>query len=166
LAAEIADGVMGHAIWSVRWATKDGPDAIKRGLARAGKQRSDVEVNLWPLVMISSDRAGAIEDSRATIAFYAGMAQYEEYFAAHGFRKEAQRLQAGVKQGDYIGVAHLVPDEMVETFVTCGQADEVRKKIEPLWEIADSLCPVPAPYGLPAQKVLAYGGALASTFYG
>ena len=110
--------------------------------------------------------AEAINDSRATIAFYAGMTQYEEYFAAHGFRKEAQRLQEGVKRGDYLGVAHLVPDEMVEAFVTCGPADDVRKRIEPLWDIADSLCPVPAPYGLPAQKVLAYGGAIASTFYG
>ena len=93
------------------------------------------------------------------------MAQYEEYFGTHGFRKEAQRLQEGVKRGDYLGVAHLVPDEMVETFVTCGPVDEVRKRIEPLWDVANSLCPVPAPYGLPAQKVLAYGGAIASTFY-
>jgi probable F420-dependent oxidoreductase len=165
LSAEIADGVMGHAIWSIRWATNEGPGAIKRGLARAGKRRSDIEVNLWPLVMINNDRAEAINDSRATIAFYAGMAQYEEYFGAHGFRKEAQRLQEGVKRGDYLGVAHLVPDEMVETFVTCGPVDEVRKRIEPLWDVANSLCPVPAPYGLPAQKVLAYGGAMASTFY-
>jgi probable F420-dependent oxidoreductase len=166
LAAEIADGVMGHAIWSLRWATNEGPDAINRGLARAGKERSDIEFNLWPLVMINNNRKEAIEDSRATIAFYAGMAQYEEYFAAHGFRKEAKQLQEGIKRGDYVGVANQVPDEIVEAFVTCGPADEVRKKIEPLWEVADSLCPVPALYGLPAQKVLAYGGALASTFYG
>ena len=166
LAAEIADGVMGHAIWSTRWATNEGPEAIKRGLARAGKRRSDIEVNLWPLVMINNVRTDAINDSRSTIAFYAGMTQYEEYFAAHGFRKEAQRLQEGVKRGDYLGVAHLVPDEMVETFVICGPAAEVRKRIEPLWDVANSLCPVPAPYGLPAQKVLAYGGAIASTFYG
>ena len=116
--------------------------------------------------MINNDRTEAIDDSRATIAFYAGMNQYEEYFAAHGFCEVAQRLQDGVKRGDYLGVAELVPDERVEAFITCGPADEVRKKIEPLWEVADSLCPVPAPYGLPAQKVLSYGGAIASTFYG
>ena len=166
LAAEIADGVMGHAIWSIRWATTEGPEAIKRGLDRGGKQRGDIEVNLWPLVAISNDREEAINDSRATVAFYGGMAQYEEYFAAHGFRKEAQQLQEGVKRGDYIGVSPLVPDEMVEAFVSCGTADEVRKKVEPLWDVADSLCPVPAPYGLSGEKVMAYAGAIASTFYG
>ena len=35
-----------------------------------------------------------------------------------------------------------------------------------LWEVADSLCPVPAPYALPAEKVMAYGAAIASAFYG
>jgi hypothetical protein len=39
-----------------------------------------------------------------------------------------------------------VPDEMVEAFVACGPADEVGKKVAPLWEVADSLCPVPAPF--------------------
>ena len=166
LAAEIGDGAMGHPMWSVGWATTKMTDALKRGLDRAGKQRSQVEFNLWPWAAISNDRAQAIADSRPTIAFYAGIEQYEEYFAAHGFREEARRLQEGVKRGDYLGVAHLVPDEMVEAFVACGTVDEVRKKLAPLWDVADSLCPVPPVYGLSAEKLMAYGGGIASAFYG
>ena len=166
LAAEIADGVMGHPLWSIPWATTKMPEALERGLKRGGKQRSEVEVSLWPWVAISNDRAEAINDARPTLAFYAGVAQYEEYFAAHGFREEARRLQEGVKRGDYISVANLVPDEMVETFVVCGSPDEVRKRVEPLWEVADSLCPVPPSYALPPAKLMAYAGGIASTFYG
>jgi alkanesulfonate monooxygenase SsuD/methylene tetrahydromethanopterin reductase-like flavin-dependent oxidoreductase (luciferase family) len=166
LAADIGDGVMGHPIWSIPWATTKMPEALERGLKRGGKQRSDIEVSVWPWVAISNDKAEAINDARPTLAFYAGVAQYEEYFAAHGFREEARRLQEGVKRGDYAGVAHLVPDEMVETFVVCGSPDEVRKKVEPLWEVADSLCPVPPVYTLPPEKLMAYAGAIASTFYG
>jgi probable F420-dependent oxidoreductase len=165
LAAEIGDGVMGHPLWSVDWATTKMPEATKRGLDKAGRQRGDIEVNVWPWVQISNDRAEAINDARATVAFYAGMVQYEDYFAAHGFRNEAMQLQEGIKRGDYLGVASLVPDEMVEAFVACGQVDEVRKKVAPLWEVADSLCPVPAPYGLPPEKVMAYGVAIANAFY-
>ena len=166
LGAEIADGVIGHPMWSVRWATTRMPVALKRGLDRVGKQRSDIEVNLWPWVAISNDRREAINDAKPTLAFYGGMAQYEEYWAAHGFREVARRLQEGIKRGDYLGVANLVPDEMVETFVACGTPDEVRRKIEPMWEVADSLCPVPPVYGLSAEKLIAYTGAIASTFYG
>lgn len=166
LAAEIADGVIGHPIWSVSWATTKIPEALERGLRRAGKQRSDIEFNVWHWVAISNDRAEAVNDARATVAFYAGIAQYEEYFAAHGFREEARRLQEGVRRRDYLSVAHLVPDEMAETFVLCGTADEVRRKLEPVWEVADSVCLVPPAYGLPPEKLMAYAGAIASTFYG
>jgi probable F420-dependent oxidoreductase len=166
LGAEIADGVIGHPIWSVKWMTERMPDCLKRGLDRGGKQRSDVEFNAWFWVALSGDRKQAIEDSRATVAFYAGAEQYEEYFAAHGFGNEAKMLQEGVKRGDYLGVKHLVPDEMAETFVICGTPDEVRKKLEPVWGVADSVTLVPPAYALTPDKLMAYAGAIASTFYG
>ncbi len=166
LAAEIGDGVMGHPIWSVPWATTKIPEAIERGLKRGGKQRADIEFQVGLYVAISNDRADAVNDARATVAFYAGAVQYEEYFAAHGFREEARRLQEGVQHGGHAGAAHLVPDEMAETFVVCGTADEVRKKIEPVWDVADSLVLVPPAYALPPAKLMAYVGAIASTFHG
>ena len=81
-------------------------------------------------------------------------------------REEAGRLQEAVLSGGYASAAHLVPDEMAETFVVCGPADEVRKKIEPVWEVADSLWLVPPAYALPPEKLMAYAGGIASTFYG
>ena len=114
---------------------------------------------------MSGDEAEAINDARATVAFYAGIAQYEEYFAAHGFREEARQLQDAVRRGDYVGAAYLVPGRMAETFVVCGTPDEVRKKIEPAWEVADSLTLVPPAYGLAPGKLLKYVSGIASTFY-
>ncbi len=165
LAAEIADGVMGHPIWSIPWATTKMPEALERGLKRGGKQRSDVEVNIALFVAANNDRAEAVNDARATVAFYSGAVQYEEYFAAHGFREEARRCQEAAQRGGYRNAAPLVPDEMAETFVVCGTPDEVRKKIEPAWEVADSLWLIPPAYAVPPEKLMAYVGAIASTFY-
>ncbi len=166
LGAEIADGVMGHPVWSVRWATTKIPGDLKAGLAKAGRSRRDIHVNIWQWVAPNPDPKEAVQDAKATVAFYAGVEQYEEYFAAHGFREEARRLQAGVQRGDYLSVAHLVPDEMAETFVACGTPDQVRKKLEPIWEVADSVCYVPPAYGLEPAKLLTYAAAIAQTFYG
>ena len=166
LGAEVADGIIGHPIWSIPWMTEHIPPHIKRGLDSGGKQRTEIEFNAWLWVAPNNDRAQAIEDARATVAFYAGVGQYEEYFAAHGFGEEARRLQDGVKRGDYLSVANLVSDEMAETFVVCGTPDEVRKRIEPLWDVVDSLTLVPPAYGLDMDKLVAYSGAIGSTFYG
>lgn len=165
LAAEIADGVLGHPIWSVEWCTEKIPDSLKRGLDRAGKQRGDIEFNAWLFVAVNEDRKQAIEDAKATVAFYGGVEQYEEFFAAHGFQKEAKQLQEGVKQGDYIGAAKYVTDEMAQTFVVCGTPDECRKRIAPMYDVCDSLTLVPPAYNLGAEKLMAYGGAIAGTFY-
>ncbi len=166
LAAEIADGVIGHPIWSIDWATTKVMDDLKAGLAKGGKQRSDIEVNMWLFVAPNDDRKQAIEDARATVAFYAGAEQYEPYFAAHGFGKEARQLQEGVKRGDYLGVKHLVTDEMAQTFVVCGTPDEVRKRVAPIWETADSACLNPPSYGLDPGAMLRYGAKIAELFYG
>jgi hypothetical protein len=40
--------------------------------------------------------------------------------------------------------------------------DEVRKKIEPAWEVADSLTLVPPAYGLSPDKLMRYVGGIAS----
>jgi probable F420-dependent oxidoreductase len=166
LAGEIADGVIGHPIWSIEWATTKVMDDLKAGLAKGGKQRSDVEFNMWLFVAINDDRKQAIEDARATVAFYGGVAQYEPYFEAHGFGKEARALQEGVKRGDYLGVKHLVTDEMAQTFVVCGTADEVRARVERIWDAADSATLVPPSYGLDAGALMAYASRIATTFYG
>jgi probable F420-dependent oxidoreductase len=166
LGAEIADGVIGHLIWSTHWLRERIPADLEAGLNRGGRKRSDVHFNAWLAVAINSDRKQAIDDARATVSFYAGIPQYEEYFAAHGFREQARRLQEGVKRGDYLGTAKEVPDEMAETFVVCGTADEARKKLEPVWEIVDSLTLVPPAYGLPGDRLMACSAAIPQTFYG
>jgi len=165
LAAEIGDGVLGHYIWSIEWLRDKIPDYLKRGLDRGDKQRSDVHFNAWLAVAINNNRAEAINDARPTVAFYAGIEQYEPFFAAHGFGDVARKLQEGVKKGDFLSVAQLVPDEMAQTFVVCGTADEVRKRIEPAWDVVDSMTLAPPAYGLESSKILSYAGAIAATFY-
>ncbi len=165
LGAEIADGVIGHPIWSIDWATTKVQDDLKAGLAKGGKQRSDIEFNMWLFVAPNNDAKQAVEDARATVAFYGGVEQYEEYFAAHGFRNEAKALQEGVKRGDYLSVKHVVTDEMARTFVVCGTPDEVRARIAPIWDHADSACLNPPSYGLDVGAMLGYAGRIAELFY-
>jgi probable F420-dependent oxidoreductase len=165
LAGEVADGVMGHPIWSLDWASTKVLDDLKAGLVKGGKQRSEIEFNVWLWVAPNEDRKQALEDARATVAFYGGIEQYEEYFAAHGFREEAKALQDGVKRGDYLGVRHLVSDDMASTFVVCGAPDEVRERVSAIWEFADSATLVPPAYGLDPGAMLQYSARIADLFY-
>jgi alkanesulfonate monooxygenase SsuD/methylene tetrahydromethanopterin reductase-like flavin-dependent oxidoreductase (luciferase family) len=165
LAAEVAEGVMAHPIWSVEWALGQGANALAEGLARGGRTRRDVHFQIGQWVSIDADRRQAIEHARGTVAFYAGVEAYEPFFTAHGYREQARRCQEGVKRGDYLSTAHHVPDEMVERFVLCGPPDRVRERFSPLWELADSFWLVPPLFGIPPQRTAALGAAIAETFY-
>ncbi|MEM7468401.1 MAG: LLM class flavin-dependent oxidoreductase [Pseudomonadota bacterium] len=166
LGAEIADGVIGHPVWSIDWLRNQISKDLKIGLDRAGRERREIELNCWFRTTPNVDRKESIEDARAVVAFYAGMEQYEPYFAAHGFGNECKQLQEGSQQGSYMDVAHLVSDEMASTFVITGTPDEVRKRLEPAWEIADSMTLMPPVSSLPPEKAVMYSQTIAELFYG
>ncbi len=166
LAAEIGDGVMGHPMWSVDWTLEQMYPELTAALDKAGRERSAVDLNLWCWAAPGDDEAEAIEDARATMAFYGGVAQYEAFFAAHGFGDVARALQEGVQRGDYLSVASLVPDEMVRAFVSVGTPEKVRERIGRLDAVADSLCVVAPVYGVAPEKVLRYSAAIADIFHG
>ncbi len=165
LGAEIADGIMGHPMWSLDWAVERIQPDLAAGLAKAGRARGDVELNLWLWCAPNADEAEAVRDARPTVAFYAGIRQYESFFEAHGFRDEARRLQEWVRGRDVLAHADLVPDEMVRAFVLCGDPESVRERVERAWTVADSLCLVPPAYAIPAEKLLGYAARTAELFY-
>jgi alkanesulfonate monooxygenase SsuD/methylene tetrahydromethanopterin reductase-like flavin-dependent oxidoreductase (luciferase family) len=143
LALEAADGLMLHALWSPSYSVSQGP-MIAASLKKYGRQRADIEVNAWPWVAVNDDQQQAINDARPTVAGYAGIKEYEGFFEACGYGKEARLCQTG-DQANSLAIMHHVPDEMVKTFVACGSPEQVLEQLEPYWSVADSLCPM-APY--------------------
>jgi alkanesulfonate monooxygenase SsuD/methylene tetrahydromethanopterin reductase-like flavin-dependent oxidoreductase (luciferase family) len=165
LAGEIADGFIDHPIHGPKWALNYGCDALNEGLAKAGRTRKDIHWNAWFWVAVNNDRTEAINDARATVAYYAGMKQYEPMFATMGFGKEAQACSAALESGDMPGWVGAITDEMAETFVILGSADDCRKQVEEVWDVADSFCLCPPIGGLPPDKIMFYIGGIAETFY-
>jgi alkanesulfonate monooxygenase SsuD/methylene tetrahydromethanopterin reductase-like flavin-dependent oxidoreductase (luciferase family) len=167
LAGEIGDGLAGHPVWSLRWVENEMRRSLDQGLLAAGKKREDFHVNIWSYVAIDPDRRRAIDDARGTLAFYSGIAQYERYFAAHGFGDAARAVAAATAKGNIAQALAAVPDEMVTTFMVAGTRDDVCKRIEALARMANSLTLVPPGTGgtLSPERVIAYRRAIGEAFY-
>lgn len=162
LAGELADGLIGHPSWSVPWAVEQVQGPFTEALSRSGRQRSDVEVNLWHVAAPNPDAGQSVRDAKRHVALYGSIAQYQPYFAAHGFGDEAGRLARAAAAGDR-SLTDLVPDEMARTFVLCGTPEEVVEQVRPLQDVADSLCLQPPP--VPGEQRRAYEGRIAELFY-
>jgi len=116
-------------------------------------------------VSIDRDPKVAVNDAKPEVAFYGGIAQYHPFFAAHGFGSEACKLQEASKSMSCAEAAPLVPDEMARTFVACGTPDQVRERIEPLWQRANSMLILPPSWGLSPEQLAAKTAAIAETFW-
>lgn len=165
LAAEIANGVIGHPISTPEWILNKVTPTLEESLAKAGKARGDFHFNQWFWTAINNDRAEAINDAKATTAFYASMKQYEPYFASQGFEKEARACQEALLAKDLVGFVGAITDEMAQTFVMAGTPDDIRKRVEQVWDVCDSFALVPPMAGLEPEKMLFYIGTIAETFY-
>jgi len=165
LAGEVADGLIGHPIWSVEWALGQAQKSLAIGAARTGRDPAKIHFQPWVMASIDRDRRIAIDEAKPFVAFYGGFAQYLPYFEAHGFGPEARELHEASKSMDCAKAAHLVPDEMARTFIACGTPDEVREAVEPLWQRANSMLIGPPTWGLSAERLAAKNAAIADTFW-
>lgn len=164
LAAKIADGLLGHPVWSFKW-IEEQTKTLNAELASAGRPREKFHVNLWNYVAVANHRKQAIDDMRGTVAFYSSIAQYAKYFAAHGFGAQARAVVEAAGQKNVPAMLRAVPDEMVTTFAIAGTPDEARERVARLWQYADSMT-LSAPQNfLPAARIAEYREAISNTFY-
>ena len=164
-AAEIADGLLGHPLWNDAWIEREVIANIRTGLDRGGRARKDFTLNISIFTAISADRREAIEDCRATIAYYSQSPQYLRYFEEIGFGREAAAIQAAFARGDHAAMAAACTDAMVESIAIVGTPDEVRARVAQRAAQADAITPVIPHYGVSPEKSAAYTRRIAETFY-
>lgn len=164
LACEVADGLLGHPVWSLKWIT-DQAARLDKALATKGRKRGDLHVNLWNYAAIGRDRKQAIDDLRGTIAFYSCVAQYQKYYAAHGFGAEVNAVIEAAARKDTAAMLKAVPDEMVTTFAIAGTPDDARERVSKMWEYADSMTLSAPQFFVPPARLAEYRTALVDTLY-
>jgi probable F420-dependent oxidoreductase len=165
-AGAIADGLLGHPLWTTDWIRDRVGPHLKVGLDTAGRDRKSIDVNLMIFTVINDNRAEAIADARANIAFYTQSPQYLRYFQAIGFGTQAVAIQAAFAAQDYEAMAKACPDEMVCAITILGNRDDVRAQVVERAIMADAITPVVPQFGIAADKAAVYRQRIADLFYG
>jgi probable F420-dependent oxidoreductase len=161
-AAESADGLLGHAIYSLPWVRQTVLPSVARGLAQAGRSRERFHLCLTVCCAVGKDGAAARRAAAATIAFYATVKTYEPLFAS--FPSEFRRIQEADRRGDAGAMTDAVSEEMVEAFAVVGTPEEARRKLAAYEELADSLCLQPPDQLIEPAETEEYRRALLTAF--
>jgi len=164
MAGDVADGLVGHPICSMRWLDEVIVANFTQGLERSGRARSDFDYLPTVCCAIDEDEERARDAARRTIAFYATVRTYMPVWEMHGFEGNAAACGDAFRRGDLEGVAAAISDEMVETYTAAGPLDKVRQRVEAVAERGDGVFLGPPTYFIPPEQLAEYQHRLIEAF--
>jgi hypothetical protein len=116
-AARVADGVIGHGLFTSRWwndvVRPNSGDGLEYG---------------WVITAIDDDDPDrAVLDARRMVGFYLTVKTYDPYVEFHGWQEPVATIRAAFAKGDMDTVAAAVTDEMLEAITVCGTTKQAQE---------------------------------------
>jgi probable F420-dependent oxidoreductase len=161
-AAQVADGLLGHPIYSLQWTRDVVLPSLDRGLKEARRNREKFRLCLGVCAAVGPDVPAARRAAAATIAFYATVQTYEPLFS--GFSAEVKAIQDAALRNDRDSMISAVSDEMVDAFAAAGTTDEVRRKVAEYSSLADSVILSPPDQLVDPEETERYRASLMEVF--
>ncbi len=131
-AGAVADGLVGHPLFTPRYVREVVRPALARGAERAGRD-APPPIAGYLTTSVGPDRDAARRDAAAIIAFNSTVKTYRATHRSGGFEREGESIRAAWKRGDFEGMADAVTDEMIDTIALAGTPDDVRERYAERW---------------------------------
>ncbi|WP_413796940.1 LLM class flavin-dependent oxidoreductase [Streptomyces iranensis] len=130
-AGEVADGIIGHGLFTGRWWRDVVRPRFSAGVERSGRTSSDVREVGWLITAVDdTDPDRAIRDARRMIAFYLTVKTYDPFVEFHGWESAVEALRAAFRGGDTEAMAEAVTDDMLGAIAVCGTTAQAQAMLD------------------------------------
>jgi 5,10-methylenetetrahydromethanopterin reductase len=122
-AGRVADGIIGHGLFTSMWWN----EAVRPALTAGAREKGRPTPREYGWVITAIDDAAperAIRDARLMIAFYLTVRTYDPLAERHGWQAEVATLRAAFARGDMDAMAAAVSDEMLASIALAGTTDD------------------------------------------
>jgi probable F420-dependent oxidoreductase len=151
-AGRVADGLVGHPMFTRRYVDDVVRPALEKGAARTGRDAS--EIVLCGVLICSVD--DDVELARRRLAFavgqYAASRVYDRLFALHGWTDAQQRIREAARGRDAEAVIAAVPADALDALGVACRPDELASEVARHADGYDHLAIVPPPWGLTPEE--------------
>ncbi len=129
-AGRVADGIIGHGLFTDRWWDETIEPNLAIGAERAGRDPATLRRWGWVITSVDdADPARAERDARLMIAFYVTVKTYDTLTGLHGWDDAVGRIRAAFRSNDIDGMAEAVPQEMLDAIAVYGTTAEARDRV-------------------------------------
>jgi probable F420-dependent oxidoreductase len=133
----VADGLVGHPLYSARYVEEVVRPSLAAGARRAGRD-APVPINGMIICAVSDDAAAARRAAAVQIAAYATRRASDAMLEFNGWAKETAAIREAFAQKDYFAMTAAVSDEMLDELAVFGTPKEALERyqehFEPLYE--------------------------------
>ena len=130
---EVADGMLVHAFTTARYLREVSLPALARGLDRAGRVRSDVELCYPAFIVTGRDekewQAMRVATARQ-IGFYGSTPAYRGVLEVHGWGPLQGELNWLSKRGEWQAMGEQISDEVLEQFAIVAEPAKVASALK------------------------------------
>lgn len=153
VAGRVADGLLGHTLFSPRYIAEVARPAIERGAHHAGRDPGDIALATYTLASAHEDRAQARHDAAAMIAFYGSVKSYGTLFDVGGFAREAELIREAFARGDVDAMVDAVSEAMIDEFAVAGTPAEVADELRRFDGVVDQVVLSPPTFRVTPERV-------------
>jgi probable F420-dependent oxidoreductase len=148
----VADGLVGHPMFTTEYLEAVVRPAVVKGAAEAGRSTADIAITGIKLCAIDDDEEEARRQAAYAIGQYAASRVYDRLFELHGWAGAQQRLRQAARDRDTEALIAAVPEEAIDAIAVAstpaGFADRLRRASTGF----DHLAITPPPWGLTDEQ--------------
>lgn len=151
-AGRVADGLLGHTLFSPRYIEEVVRPALVRGAEHAGRDPESIGLATYTLAVADEDEERARREAAAMIAFYGSVRSYGNLFEVSGFGAQATAMQTAFKARDIDAMIGAVTDAMIDEFAVAGTPAQVREGLRRFDGIVDQVVFSPPSFRISPER--------------
>jgi alkanesulfonate monooxygenase SsuD/methylene tetrahydromethanopterin reductase-like flavin-dependent oxidoreductase (luciferase family) len=162
-AGRVADGLLGHALFTAEHIAEVVRPAIAKGAAHADRDPADVGVATLVISVVDDDADRARREAAGQIAFYCSAKSYGGLLESHGFGAAGEAIRAAFAAGDWDAMVAAVTPEMVDRMALAGTPAEVKAAARRYEGVLDHLILYAPSYGVSPERAVENANRLVET---
>ena len=124
-AGRVADGLLGHTLFTTGYIEDVVLPAIARGAAHAGRDPGEIAIASLVFASVHENAEQARREVAAQIAFYASAKTYAPILEQTGFASEGEAIRTAFAAGDLDAMVGAVSERMIDALAVAGTPADV-----------------------------------------